>query len=218
MVTSADRGPAPPSLGGIKAVALDAFGTIVRIADPRKPYRRLLQIGEAAGRPILSSDPATIMSMGGGMPEVADRLGIGLTPTQLRGLEADVVAEATSVIAYPETLQVLMELHQAGKRLVIVSNLCEPFGVRLKEIIGSHVDAYVLSYEVGAVKPDPAMYAAAIEHAACSPVEVFFVGDTPLADVEGPTASGMQAKLIDRRGRHPRIPSFSNLSALLAYS
>lgn len=218
MVTSADRGPAPPSPSGMKAVALDAFGTVVRIADPRKPFRRLLQIGEAAGRPILPSDPATIMSMGGGLSEAAARLGIGLTPTQRRELEADVVAEAASVIPFSETFEVLHELRGTGKRLVLVSNLSEPYGDRLKEIIGNRVDAYVLSYEVGAVKPDPAIYAAAISHAACSPVEVLFVGDTPLADVEGPTASGMQAKLIDRRGRHPRIPSFSSLSALLASS
>lgn len=208
----------PPGLSSIKAVALDAFGTIVYIADPRKPYRRLLEIGENGGRPILPTDPATIMSMRGDLLAAADTLGIALTRQQQLKLVDDVEAEAASVIVFPETLEVLEELRAAGKRLVVVSNLSQPYGDRLKQIIGPAVDAYVLSYEVGAVKPDPAIYAAAIEYAACSPLEVLFVGDTPLADIEGPTASGMQAKLIDRRGRHPRIPSFSNLSALLAYS
>lgn len=216
-MTRPDPLQGPPGLSSIKAVALDAFGTIVYIADPRKPYRRLLEIGERGGRPILPSDPATIMSMRGDLLAAADTLGIALTRQQQLKLLDDVEAEATSVIVFPETLAVLEELRAAGKRLVVVSNLSQPYGDRLKQIIGPAVDAYVLSYEVGAVKPDPRIYQAATEACGCAPESILFVGDTPMADLDGPRSAGMQARLIDRAGRYASMAPIESLLRLSAH-
>lgn len=49
--------------------------------------------------------------------------------------------------------------------------------VRDRYPILRHFHGYVLSYEVGAAKPDPRIYQAAIERAGCRPEECFFTDD-----------------------------------------
>jgi methionine salvage enolase-phosphatase E1 len=61
------------------------------------------------------------------------------------------------------------------------------------------MDAYAWSYEAGAVKPDPAIYQHILGQLGCTAHEVLFIGDTPAADVDGPRAFGMSARLINRR-------------------
>ncbi|MBN2205954.1 MAG: HAD family phosphatase [Candidatus Aminicenantes bacterium] len=79
----------------------------------------------------------------------------------------------------PGTLDVLGGLKAAGLRLVLVSNT-DPmrFGFikrRFPEIL--IFNDYVLSYEVGAIKPDRAIYEEAIRKAGCRPDEAVFVDD-----------------------------------------
>lgn len=65
-----------------------------------------------------------------------------------------------------------------------------------------HFDAQVLSFRVGASKPDARIYAAAIAAAGCEPAQCFFVDDSP-AYVEGARAAGIDAE------------QFTSLEALL---
>jgi glucose-1-phosphatase len=55
-----------------------------------------------------------------------------------------------------------------------------------------HFHHLVLSYEVGAVKPDSAIYRAALDHAECEPGECFFTDDIP-EFVEGARRMGIDA-------------------------
>lgn len=55
-----------------------------------------------------------------------------------------------------------------------------------------HFDGYVLSHEVGAMKPLPKIYAAAIEKAGCRPEECFFTDDVA-EYVEGAKRAGIDA-------------------------
>lgn len=55
-----------------------------------------------------------------------------------------------------------------------------------------HFDAYILSHEVGAMKPLPRIYEAAIEAAQCEPGECFFTDDMP-DYVEGAKRAGIDA-------------------------
>lgn len=55
-----------------------------------------------------------------------------------------------------------------------------------------HFDAYILSHEVGAMKPSPKIYDAAIRAAGCEPGECFFTDDVP-DFVEGAKRSGIDA-------------------------
>jgi HAD superfamily hydrolase (TIGR01509 family) len=55
-----------------------------------------------------------------------------------------------------------------------------------------HFDDYVLSYEVKAMKPEPAIYREAIARAQCRPEECFFTDDSP-AYVEAARREGIDA-------------------------
>jgi FMN phosphatase YigB (HAD superfamily) len=57
-------------------------------------------------------------------------------------------------------------------------------------------DAVILSYEVGLVKPDPAIFRLVYHQLRCQPKDILFVGDMPAADIEGPCTIGMPAMLI----------------------
>jgi FMN phosphatase YigB (HAD superfamily) len=57
-------------------------------------------------------------------------------------------------------------------------------------------DAVVISYEVGLIKPDPAIFRLVCSRLELRPDQIFFVGDTQLADIEGPRSIGMPAMLI----------------------
>ncbi|MEA5445764.1 HAD-IA family hydrolase [Gammaproteobacteria bacterium AB-CW1] len=56
--------------------------------------------------------------------------------------------------------------------------------------------------EVGAAKPDPAMFHAAADRLALAPEQILHVGDDPGCDLAGAHSAGFQAVLIDRQGRH----------------
>ncbi|MBI4892274.1 MAG: HAD family phosphatase [Acidobacteria bacterium] len=55
-----------------------------------------------------------------------------------------------------------------------------------------HFDAYILSHEVGAMKPLPSIYQAAIAAAGCQPEECFFTDDVA-EYVEGARSAGIDA-------------------------
>lgn len=55
-----------------------------------------------------------------------------------------------------------------------------------------HFDYKVLSYKVGAMKPEPVIYQEAIRHAGCRPDEIFFTDDIP-EYVEGAKREGIDA-------------------------
>jgi putative hydrolase of the HAD superfamily len=91
--------------------------------------------------------------------------------------------EIWSTIFLPETLisESLLEGLRRRQRLVLLSNTNAvhfQFARERYALLG-HFDDYVLSYEVGAVKPSPAIYREAVARAGCRPAECFFTDDVP---------------------------------------
>ena len=102
-----------------------------------------------------------------------------------------------SSIFFPETLvpYAFVERLKADYRLVLLSNTnAIHFDMVWERYpILRLFDQLVLSHEVKAMKPEPAIYAAAIEAARARPEECFFTDDIP-AYVEGARAAGIQAE------------------------
>ena len=98
-------------------------------------------------------------------------------------------------IFYPDTLvpeEFLVALRQ-NYRLLLLSNtnaIHFDFLERQYPIL-KQFHEHVLSYRVGAMKPDPRIYRAAIMAAKCEPGECFFTDDIP-AYVEGAKSHGME--------------------------
>ncbi len=62
-----------------------------------------------------------------------------------------------------------------------------------------------MSFEVGAAKPDPAIYSAVCAALGSQPRDVLFIGDSKRCDMRGPEAFGMQARWLDRKGRQTLV-------------
>ncbi|MDM0122581.1 HAD family hydrolase [Variovorax arabinosiphilus] len=177
---------------GIKAVAFDVYGTLVQIKDPRRPYRRLLSTLSDMGRPPRADDGARVMSADVGLAEAAELLGMVLPSDVLGKLQADLDAELASVSLFEDVLPAIRWLRACGIRVGVCSNLAGPYAAPVKALLPK-LDAYAWSFQVGAVKPEPRMYAHLCEALGARPEQVVMIGDTLLADYEGPIAYGMHA-------------------------
>ncbi|MDP9055410.1 MAG: HAD family phosphatase [Acidobacteriota bacterium] len=104
--------------------------------------------------------------------------------------------EIWNCIFLPATLipESMLEGLARNYRLVLLSNTNPIHFEMLRQgyPLLRHFHAFVLSHEVGAMKPLPAIYRRAIEEAGCAPGECFFTDDMP-EFVEGARAMGIDA-------------------------
>jgi len=109
----------------------------------------------------------------------------------------DRVIDTSSWTPYPDTAEVLEGLHQKGIKTAVVSNIA--FDVRPAFLtIGAadYVDEFVLSFEVGAVKPDAAIFETALARLRIEAKNAVMVGDSDEAD-GGARAIGCGFVLVD---------------------
>lgn len=107
------------------------------------------------------------------------------------GIEPDLIAALYTVmpdqwVTFDDTLPVLRELRSRGVRIVVLSNIGIDIRDHLDRVgVGDLLDGVVLSYEVGLVKPDPAIFAHALELLDVPGSRTLMVGDSPRDDVGG---------------------------------
>ena len=92
-------------------------------------------------------------------------------------------------------LPVVAQLYHAGHRLGILSNTCEGhwnYCLRRYTMLRELFSVYALSFEIGAVKPDAAIFCKAAELAGCRPEEIFYADDMP-GHVAGARSVGFDA-------------------------
>ncbi|WP_296951396.1 HAD family hydrolase [uncultured Massilia sp.] len=202
----------------IHAIVFDVYGTLAEITQKRAPFRQLLRLGEQQSRVITANDAATLMSTPLTLREAAQHMAISLKPEELAHLEADLRIEIASLRLFPDTTPTLLALRDRNIKLALCSNLAADYAPPIMELLPLRLDAYAWSFAAGAIKPDPAIYAHVCAALGCAPANVLMVGDTPAADVDGPRAFGMQAVLLDRKGRRgdgDALRSLAELPALL---
>jgi putative hydrolase of the HAD superfamily len=109
----------------------------------------------------------------------------------------------------------LSELRRRGFHLGIASN----FDGRLHHIVQNlpelvACDAVFVSSEIGYTKPDPRFFAAVKNQLGATPSQIALVGDDFVADIQGSTAAGWRAILLDRSGTSsmPAIRTLAELS------
>jgi putative hydrolase of the HAD superfamily len=217
----------------VRAVLLDALGTLLRLEDPVPALRRELaargiEVDEPVARAALraeiayyrahnleGSDCAALAGLRRRCAEVLrDALGTGTT-----GAVHDALLAALSFVAYPDALPALERLRAAGLRTVVVSNWDVSLHERLAETgIAARVDGAVVSAELGVAKPDPAIFAYALTLAGATPEQTIHVGDSPEADVAGARAAGIRPIFLDRSGKAPQEPGLETIASLAALS
>lgn len=115
----------------------------------------------------------------------------------------------------------LSRMRATGRRLVVVSNA----DGRLAEALASaglapFFDAAIDSHEVGVEKPDPRIFAIALEQVGGEPAQAAHVGDLYHVDVVGARAAGLTPVLVDPLDLQPdadceRVRSLTELAARL---
>lgn len=183
----------------IEAIAFDCYGTLLQIRCARRPYARLLDRLEAAGRPRRPDDRITLMSRPLDLASAAGVFGFDPAAVPINDLEQDLREEIASIEPFPEVQDTLARLRGRGLRLAVVSNLALPYGAPLRHLLPD-LDAYVLSCEAGHLKPQPGIYAALCAALALAPERILVVGDSSEADFHGPRRCGLKALALDRGG------------------
>lgn len=170
------------SLSPAKAAALaDAVVTAGRAGGPL-PSRIPPQLAEVWAERDLSTAAHRAAYTGLAASAVSDISGL---PEALysRGLEPH------GWLPYPDAVSTLRALRGAGLRIALVSNI--GFDIRpLTTAMGfaPYIDEWVLSYELGVCKPDPAIFRRACDALGVETHRALMVGDTP-AD-SGAAAAG----------------------------
>jgi putative hydrolase of the HAD superfamily len=206
--------------GMVRAVFLDALGTLVELEPPWISLRDRIP-GEVTDERLEEALRAEMAYYRDHAHEGRDEASLadlrrrcaGIVSGKL-GIEvtAGELVDAIRFAAYPDTVPALRELREVGRRLVAVSNWdCSLPAVLERCGLGELLDGAVSSAVAGARKPDPAIFAPALELAGCGPDEALHVGDTPEEDVEGARAAGIRPLLIARDGDRGDISSLREI-------
>jgi len=108
---------------------------------------------------------------------------------------------------FPDSVPAVEKIRAAGLTVGLISNFEEWLeGMLIHFEVAPLFDVMVISGKEGVEKPDPVIFLRALEKAGVEPEQAVYVGDHPIIDVEAAESIGMDAVLIDRRGRYPDFP------------
>jgi glucose-1-phosphatase len=180
----------------IKTVIFD-LGKVIVPFDFKRGYRAMAELcpypAEDIPKRIGSTDLVVRFESGQVAPEEFVEQLCGILDVQMK---YERFCEMWSCIFLPETLieESLLEGLRRRYRLLLLSNTNAIHFemIRQNYPLIKHFDEYILSYEVGALKPSPRIYEAAIARAGCEAGECFFTDDIP-EYVAGARRAGIDA-------------------------
>ena len=224
-------------MGGLtpRAVLLDALGTLLELEAPaphlvRELAARDVAVDEEEAWAALREEIAFYRlhhDMAGdreGLAELRARCTEVLREALPAGARAVPDLQAALLAAlrfrpYPDVAPALKALRDRGARLVVVSNWDVSLHHALAETgLAALVDGALSSAEVGRAKPDPLIFARALELAGVAASEALHVGDSVEADVAGARAAGIEPVLVVRGGAAAPegVRTITSLSSLIA--
>ena len=220
----------------VRAVLLDALGTLVELQPPAPRLGRLLresgfEVSEHEAEAVFAAEIGYYLDhhLDGSDPERLERLRDRCADELRRAVGLAGLDHATArramlgaleFSAYPDALPALSELRERGLTLVVASN----WDCSLPDWLGPTgilelVDGVVTSAEVGAAKPNPRVFERALAVASVEPAQALHVGDKLDNDIDGAAAAGVRGVLLQREGSPPpgieAISSLRELAALL---
>ena len=217
-----------------QAVLLDALGTLMTF-EPPAPHLRAA-IRERHGIEVSEEVAAAAMKAeityyrahlhegrdAASLYDLRVRCAAAMAPALGFDPGVDTLLAALRFRAYPDAAPALTELRAHGLRIVVVSNWDASLHERLDETgLAPLVDGAVASAELGHAKPEPEIFARALELAGAVPAAALHAGDTLEVDVAGALAAGLRAVLVARNGpatAPPGVPVVAALTELPALS
>lgn len=209
-----DAGKKPGRLGARPGVVLfDLDETLCDYASARRrrlgiafgialaniPSRRWPDLDDLIERSVAIAPhgdahfPALLRDDGIDDPEAIERARTWFRHHRLHGLAL-----------FPDAFSALTAIHASNPatRIGIVTNGPADIQREKVQLLGLPplVDAIVISGEVGVAKPDPAIFALALDRLRATPGDTIYLGDAPLADINGAHAAGIRAVWMNRAG------------------
>jgi len=210
-------------------VTLDALGTLVELCPPapllvRELHARGIAVSERQAAAALAveiayyrahhdtaGDAASLALLrercAAVLREALEQAGAAtgaLTALELR----DALLAALRFRAYDEVPAALRALRDAGHRLIVVSNWDVSLHETLRRTgLAELVDGAISSAEAGAAKPDPRIFARALELAGDDAEGWLHAGDSLEHDVAGALAAGLRPVLVARAARPVGVPA-----------
>lgn len=191
-----------------RAVFIDALGTMLWLQAPweridpdavhgiepdRVREAFIAEIAYYMERTDEGSDPASLA-------DLRERCAAVLSSEIGREISVETMMDALHFQRFDDAVPALRGLREAGMRLVCVSNWdCSLPQVLDRLELAAHLDGVVSSATVGARKPDPGIFAPALELAGCAASEALHVGDSP-DDVAAARGAGIDVLRLDRTG------------------
>lgn len=129
---------------------------------------------------------------------IAHRAGVTLSPQSVEDLTE---LDSVSWMQFdPGMWEWVDELRRAGKRVAMLSNMPRDLGEVLKSRTGKldHFDHVTLSYELGVMKPEPAIYEECLEGLVTPPEQTLFLDDR-IANIHGAELLGIRAMQFTSR-------------------
>lgn len=226
----------------LRAVLLDAGGTlftekISRAAIYAAAARRHgLHVDEAATASAMAAVharlPRRLDEAGGAfrytrrwferfIAEVFEEAGAAALPAALSADLFATFADPATFRLFDEVVPTLARLRQEGVKIAVVSNWSPALGGLLAGLgLAGLLDAVVSSAAEEVEKPEPEIFARALDRLGVRASEALHVGDDPVKDVAGARAAGIEGRLLDRSGRPGRDrsawPSLEPMVDLLA--
>lgn len=176
-----------------KVVIFDLYGTLVKFGVMHHPFRQLLKWARENGRKPKPDDARTLMTINGDVPALVAALGIDAPDALIKQIQLHIQEELDSLTLYDDVIPTLAALRSCNIPIAVCSNLAFPYGAAIDLLLEEQQLICGLSYETGFIKPEAGIYYAVIYQLQVRPEECLFVGDTLLADYEGPRLFGMSA-------------------------
>lgn len=206
----------------IRALLIDAMGTLVELEPPVEPLRAELRsrfgvaVSAAEAQTALAAEIAFYRAnMGRGRDaaslaalrrDCARALRASLPPALPLDDEPELESALLAALrfrAFPDAGPGLAAARAAGvEHVIVVSN----WDASLPEVLertglSAGIDGVVTSAEVGSAKPAPEIFAAALARAGVPAAEALHLGDSLAEDVAGARAAGVAPVLLDRSRR-----------------
>jgi len=125
------------------------------------------------------------------------------------------------LILFDDVLPILNTLKNKGMVLGLVSNLNRGLDGHCQELgLTPYMDFALTSSEIGAEKPHPPIFLAALERAGVSASEAIHVGDQYHSDILGAKSVGINPLLLDRDGFWENVedcPRIRSLAEVVNY-
>jgi HAD superfamily hydrolase (TIGR01549 family) len=201
-------------MDNIKAVVFDLYGTLICLQGKTKVYQRLFKdIGlntkselKQAIKTAFTQDFNSLESL---IKKIRPKSDIKTTD-----YEKELEKEIKSAKLYTDSIPTLSKLMEKNIKLGLISNLSSPykkpfFSLRLED----YFDAFLLSCDIGLLKPDPAIYRKIAQNLELEPSSILMIGDSLQSDVNGPISIGMQAIHLCRNNTIPN--SINSLEDIL---